>query len=323
MNHSELHYYNEIDCVQMLGIPLSFEEDEGSSVDREDDDVSALSKKYENINLFGNSETQKENFFESLPEEVIQLILLYLDTASLCNLASTCRLLHQHCYDRLLYKELDLQPYWPNIKDSSLESLTSRCRKLERINLSWCGGHNFISFNAFNKFLLNLEKNLIVLRLSGCEFLNDNCFDAICSNCPKLEELNIASCINTNEFSPLVRLNKLKKLNLYRTNIDYFSLYQFIMKCSSLEHLNIGSCSTLRNCGDIVVKLSNNCRNLKGLDIWRAKDITSLSINSLAECKQLEELDIGWCKVESNCGCLRKLAENCRKMKKLFLTATR
>lgn len=67
MNHSKLYYYNEIDSVEMCGIPLFHQEDEGSSVDGEDNDVSSLSKKYEKLNLISNPEPNTESFFESLP----------------------------------------------------------------------------------------------------------------------------------------------------------------------------------------------------------------------------------------------------------------
>lgn len=70
--------------------------------------------------------------------------------------------------------------------------------------------------------------NLSLLRLGACEFLNDDCFKSICCNSKNLEELDISSCINIKDFTPLALLNKLKRLILYRTEISKLPLKSFI-----------------------------------------------------------------------------------------------
>ncbi|CAI8003184.1 F-box/LRR-repeat protein 4 [Geodia barretti] len=66
-------------------------------------------------------------------------------------------------------------------------------------------------------------------------------------------------------------------------------------------------------------------RNLVSLDLWRCKFASPETIVTIAKsCKDLEEIDIGWChnvlRVQFD---HRFLFGNCKKLKKVFLTSGR
>ncbi|XP_052776898.1 F-box/LRR-repeat protein 4-like [Mya arenaria] len=265
-------------------------------------------------------------YFGLLPEEVIQLILSFLDVMSLCRVARTCSLLRDHSYDPFQYKELNLQPYWNQVNDIALKGMLGRSRFLQRLNLSWCHG-NILTEQAFCWYIEECGESLQSLYLSSCSFVTDNCLDAIVRHCKNLSELELDSCsrVSHEGLQKLASLSKLQRLNLYRTMIDQKALSTIIISCPELRHLNIGATHGIHNCDEILQVLGKHSRHLLSLDLWRCKTVTDIGLRELAVgCTELQELDIGWCfNIKSSSGSIRFLVENCKKIKKLFLTANR
>ena len=70
--------------------------------------------------------------------------------------------------------------------------------------------------------------------------------------------------------------------------------------------------------------LSLHCKQLLAVDFWRCQSLTARGVLTLASITTLEELDFGWCvNILASTGCIRTLVNNCRRLKKLFLTAHR
>lgn len=160
-------------------------------------------------------------YFDLLPEEVIQLILSFLDVLSLCRVARTSQLLYKHSYDSLQYTELNLQPHWPQVNNIALQSLHSRSRFLQRLNLSWCHA-NIVSEGAFCRYVSACGQNLQDLYLASCSFVTSKAIHEIAKACPNLKELDLSGCkhIDGDGFHDISNLVGLQRLNLYRTNID-------------------------------------------------------------------------------------------------------
>lgn len=270
---------------------------------------------------------QSDNgYFDSLPEEVIQLILSKLAMVDLCRLAQTCRLLHTNCYDALQYTELDLQPYWPQVNDMALGSLQKRSQCIQKLNLSWCH-RSLLSETAFIRYMQVCGDSLRCLYLSSCNFVTKEGLQAIVESCPNLTELDLDSCqlIDSEGFYDVHKLVHLERLILYRTQINQNALHQIIRSCTELHHLNIGSTTHMFTVDEILKDLGKHTRHLKSLDLWRCRSLSHVGILALASgCLELEELDIGWCAdVKSSTECITALVHSCRKLKKLFLTANR
>ncbi|XP_059837349.1 F-box/LRR-repeat protein 4 isoform X2 [Hypanus sabinus] len=306
LNSSLLEYYTELDAVLLHGVrdrPLSLHKP--SMLDLDDDDKEDHSREFFNEQSSEKilSECTKNGYFGRLPYELIQLILSHLTVPDLCQLAQTCKLLHQHCYDPLQYVQLSLQPYWAGLDDSSLQHLESRCALVQWLNLSWTGNRGSISMQGFSRFMQVCGFELVRLELACCHFLNETCLEVIAQMCPNLQELNLSSCdkLNTQAFCHIAKISGLRRLVVYRTKIE-------------VEDYDL-----------VASVIGAKCKKLRSLDLWRCKNITENGITAIvAGCQLLEELDLGWCPtLQSSTGCFIKLARKLPNLRKLFLTANR
>lgn len=336
VNSSLLDYYTELDAVVLHGTKdkplLSLKTALVDMNDLEDDDyeekdgcdMDTLNKKFSSAAL---GDGPNNGYFDKLPYELIQLILNHLSLPDLCRLAQTCRLLHQHCCDPLQYIHLNLQPYWAKLDDASLELLQARCALVQWLNLSWTGNRGFISVSGFSRFLKVCGSELVRLELSCSHFLNDSCLEVISEMCPNLQDLNLSSCdkLPPQAFGHIAKLGNLKRLVLYRTKVEQTALLSILNFCAGLQHLSLGSCMMIEDYDVIASMIGAKCKNLRTLDLWRAKNITENGIAELASgCVLLEELDLGWCPtLQSSTGCFARLARQLPNLQKLFLTANR
>ncbi|KAK6166348.1 hypothetical protein SNE40_023067 [Patella caerulea] len=267
--------------------------------------------------------------FNCLPGEIIQLILEFLDIPDLCNLAQTCRLLRKHCSDSLLYTELNLQPHWTQIRDSTLNSLksTCSCEFLQRLNLAWCGKGGILTNCGLSNFLPVCSNTLTYIGLACCQFVDSTTLKIVSENCPNIEEIDLSCCRKVDNVAMLLLLkfSKLKRLNLYRTMVDMHSLIAVIRSCPLLEHLNLGSCIRISCFDDVLIELGQCSKNLLTLDLWQARTLSDIGLKALAHgCPLLQELDLGWCpELRSRTSCFTTLLQECRNLRKLYLTANR
>ncbi|XP_071102258.1 F-box/LRR-repeat protein 4-like [Haliotis cracherodii] len=328
--HEKLQYYTELDAVILQGLTDKDQYQAWAVTNK------TLTQSLERLELRDTHppETTSRDwnpfvngYFGCLPEEVIQLILSYLDTPSICCASQTCKLLRQHCYDPLLYTQVNLQPHWPQISDEVLDSLQCRCYMIQRLNLSWCGKNGPITTTALTRFLGVCGQTLTCLGLSCCQFVTREYLKLIAENCPHLTDLDLSCCrkIDGQGMMELTHVAKLQKLNLYRTFIELTPLLNIIYSCPDLQHLNIGSCSRISSHDDVAAALGKFSKKLRSLDLWRSRKISYIGLQAIANnCFELEELDIGWCTdLHSSTGCLISLVEKCKKLRKLFLTANR
>ncbi|GCC24203.1 F-box/LRR-repeat protein 4 isoform X1 [Chiloscyllium punctatum] len=330
LNSSFLDYYTELDAVLLHGVKdrlLSVRKP--SMLDLEDDDKDDHSLEFFNGQITGIPlpEYTKNGYFEKLPYELIQLILSHLTVPDLCQLAQTCKLLYQHCYDPLQYVQLSLQPYWAGLNDGSLEHLQSRCALVQFLNLSWTGNRGSISTQGFRRFMQVCGYELVRLELACCHFLNESCLEVIAQMCPNLQELNLSSCdkLNTQAFCHIAKISGLRRLVVYRTKIEQTALLSILNFCLELQHLSLGSCVMVDDYDVVASVIGAKCKKLRSLDLWRCKNITENGIAAIVSgCRLLEELDLGWCPMlQSSTGCFIKLARKLPNLRKIFLTANR
>ncbi|KAI8793301.1 F-box/LRR-repeat protein 4 [Biomphalaria glabrata] len=344
LNHHFLDYYTELDGIKLIGTKMPPESctdtyqpamSNDADIDNDIENLEDLltDHKTEDTCLADrltplNIKSSESCLFTILPKEIIHLILSYLDIKDLCRLAQTCRNLKMHCYDPYLYQDLNLQPFWTQISSSRLLLIANKCQRLQRLNLSWVGKGGHMNENHFKMFLKECCLELQTLELSCCNFVGSNVLDDVISICSNLIELNLHSCTHIEDFSSFKKwpLPKLKRLNLYRTKIDYTSLSSVIRASCDLEHLNLGSCQLLNSSINLVLMdLGTYSKKLKSLDLWRMKSLTEDALSHIyLSCHLLEELDIGWCvDIKSERDCYINLAKNCKYLKKIFLTANR
>lgn len=331
-DHRYSDYYTELDSVELIGTTSL--EDDGTDID--DVYLQRLQDLTLKENRSKGSSCEYANqvlpamdngCFDMLPGELIQLIFKYLSLDDLCVAATTCTLFRKHCYDQLLYVELNLQPYWTVVSGDSLYGLTERCRQLQMLDLSWCGDWGKIASKDFNSFLFMCGNELKSLRLKACRFVTSETLEAIATVCTKLKELNLSSCrsLTPNSYGCLHSLKNLETLNLYRAKITEAEMIQIFSHTPQMRNLNLGGIRFVSTLDTVMQQLSQTCPRLESLDLWRAKTLSFVGLGHLAAgCPNLLELDVGWCSdLSVNTTWLRKLVSGCPKLKKLLLTSIR
>ncbi|XP_068749204.1 F-box/LRR-repeat protein 4-like isoform X2 [Montipora capricornis] len=333
-NQQHLNYYTELDAVYLSGIPASSPsctEQKPSTLPGESD-MSLTAHLLRQLSLNEEKESLTQNgFFDILPSELIHHIFSFLELIDLTRAARTCRLFFLHCYDPVWYKELDLKPYWSLITNEALDSLQIRCSSTEKLDLSWAGPYGAVTSPSICRFLQHCGSKLVCLRLSCCQYVNDEVINSISRHCPYLEELDLQSCSQRSKFltqgwlARLEALKELKRINLYRVSqVTDDELDAFIHSMKGLQHLNLGGCTAVLEGDRLMQSLSVYCRSLVSLDLWRNKGLTAEGIVCLADgCVLLQELDIGWCISVASPACVAYLASKCKKLRKLFVTAIR
>ena len=251
-----------------------------------------------------------------LPNEIFGIIFSYLDLKTLFKLRSTCKFFYELCSDESLFKILNLKPYWNlvsfclylfiNLKykfyyfkilkldDQFLSLMIDLTIDIRALDLSWT---KFKSTEILNDFFKISCQNLTILKLDNCNYINGKMVTFISANCVNLKELSLSSCNfkDVNGLADIKNLKSLTNLNLYRTLIQIEQLEQIIISCKNLKHLNLGSCSEIKDFDSIMYLICQNLPNIESLDLWRAYGLNHDSLSKIANnCFNLHYLDIGW-----------------------------
>ncbi|XP_071803527.1 F-box/LRR-repeat protein 4-like [Asterias amurensis] len=329
-HHLHLNYYTELDAVELVGTVS--EHDDGTDLDAVyASHLQALSISPQDgtdVEVLSAGITTDNGYFDLLPGELIQLIFGDLELPDLCRVAATCKLFKKHCYDQLLFLELDLQPRWHMVNVRTLEGLKGRCEHLQKLSLSWCGDWEAITPEPFSRFISDCGANLLCLRLAACVFLTAKNINVIASTCQQLQELDLSSVriLDSDAFDPLATLTNLTRLNLYRTRISEQVTIKIIRNSPKLEYINLDAVQTIQNYDNVAAELAK-CRNLLSVNLWRARTLTLTGLSILAKgCKDMLEIDLGWCVWLRSDGSnyhIENFVQSCKKLRKLYLTALR
>ncbi|KAM3965356.1 F box and leucine-rich-repeat gene 4 isoform 2-T2 [Aphomia sociella] len=315
-NHKLLPYYTELDAILLKGIQCSNVEVPKSFAPLSISENTILFEKGQIFNkvissnlheiivpprsasLLTSKEIDKDTVlgdFQRLPNETILYVMKFLDIQSLCRCAQVNRHFNKLASDTILYRQIDLRPYWYCVQSQVLKTLSNRCYLLQKLDLSWCGSHQTIHPSSVVSFLKNSGAELTHLRMNCCKFVNDMVLRAIVTISSSLQELCLRSVIGCSDWSILAFLKKLRRLDLYRTNITTRALVTIITSNPGLEHLNVGSCKMISSMDEVAIALGNHCPHLISVDFWRSFSLTPNGIRALGNCKILQELDVGWC----------------------------
>ncbi|XP_004924136.1 F-box/LRR-repeat protein 4 isoform X1 [Bombyx mori] len=260
--------------------------------------------------------------FQRLPDETILSVMKFLDMQSLCRCAQVNRHFNRLAYDSILYRSIDLRPYWHCVQSQVLVTLSLRCKFLQKLDLSWCGSHRMIYSHYVVNFLKESGTELTHLRMNCCKFVDNAVLRTIVDIAPFLQELCLRSVVGCTDWICLASLRNLRRLDLYRTDINTAAAVNIIRFNPGLEHLNVGSCKMISAMDEVAIALGANCPNLISVDFWKSYSLTPNGIRALGNCKKLQELDVGWCLQAGGSGeWLAWLAGT--ELRKLFLGALR
>nr|XP_045611770.1 F-box/LRR-repeat protein 4-like isoform X1 [Procambarus clarkii]XP_045611771.1 F-box/LRR-repeat protein 4-like isoform X1 [Procambarus clarkii]XP_045611772.1 F-box/LRR-repeat protein 4-like isoform X1 [Procambarus clarkii] len=263
-------------------------------------------------------------YFELLPEELILYILRQVDIRSLCRLSHTCKLLQKYASEPCLYMRLNLKNCWWLVKNSTLECLSSRCSLLQALDLSWCGPYNALDTETFMEFIHTCGRQLTILRLNNCHFIDNYCLYMIANVCLYLEELSMANCSKVDHlgFGELKKAWALSRLDLSRTRIDFHTLQLLLQHASQLRHLSLNNCTQL-DMDEVALTLATFNRGLISLSAWKTHGITTRGFRALACIPTLQDLDLGWALSGAITEGLGELVRGCKGLRRLYLTALR
>ncbi|XP_077274473.1 F box and leucine-rich-repeat gene 4 isoform X2 [Temnothorax americanus] len=282
-----------------------------------------LSKFTNNRVSLDESKKSSHGSFSVLPHEIMIKILRNLDLTSLCRMGRVNKYFNNLVQDPLLYKSLNLKPYWHIISTKALHYLAFKCKYLRRLDLSWCDS---FSVSDLEKFLDTCGSLLTHLRLDCCSCIDDSAMLKISTVCKNLNELSLRNCdsIKDQGFLCLENLESLERLDLYRTRIKTQILCKILRKNRQMRHLHIGGTDKYLNVDEVAVELRNSCPDLESIDLWKAHTLTSQGIDALADCKNLREVDFGWCGSTTGHGdSFRRLLSSCEHLEKVFLVSFR
>ncbi|CAH1404831.1 unnamed protein product [Nezara viridula] len=349
-DHHQLDYYTELDAILLVG----------SSSPRKKADVGKITAKIKGmtINTFNNeidiantlnslsslaqhytalledinNEIESSCLvscsgpFDLLPDETILRVLSFLDLASLSRCARVNRHFNRLATDTMLYTQLNLKPYWSCLNARALQTLSTRCQHLQKLDLSWCGNYAMITSPDIVEFIQGCGKLLTVIRLNSCKYVDNRCIQEIAITCRNLKELCLRNCFNITPdgFENLKNISTLERLDLYRTYIESPPLLKILEASPYLKHINLGSCVRVSSMDIVAQGLGQYNRQLVSVDFWKTYSLTPLGVRALSNCPNLEEVDLGWCLGVSIPGdCMSSLANGCPKLKKLFMAALR
>ncbi|XP_013143957.1 PREDICTED: F-box/LRR-repeat protein 4 [Papilio polytes] len=260
--------------------------------------------------------------FQRLPDETILTIMKYLDMQSLNRCAQVNHHFNRLALDSILYRCIDLRPYWHCVKSQVLDILSTRCKFLQKFDLSWCGSHCMIQSQYVTKFLKQNCTELTHLRMNCCGFVDNSVLMSIADSCAYLQELCLRSVICCSDWSCLSALRQLRRLDLYRTSIGTAAAVAVVRANPHLRHVNLGSCKMISVMDEVALALGATCPQLISADFWKSYSLTAAGIVALGNCTLLEELDVGWCLQAGNSGSwLSALCGGA--LRKLFLGALR
>ncbi|WWC94339.1 hypothetical protein V866_001181 [Kwoniella sp. B9012] len=227
-------------------------------------------KQLKRVELFGPFLVRKEgwlNLFKSVGKRLEGLLVTQSPRIDL----ETIEVLVKSCPNLVELRLAEIG----QLTDDCLAPLQS-LKKLKTLDLSAPGSP--LTDEAVIALLSKIGGNLETLDLTDNPDLTDEILPAITAHCPRLRRLSLRNVVELTDEGVSDFFASLKKQN--RPGLEWIDLEKgHDLKDSSLDAL-------LAHSGTTVEKL-----NLLG---WR--DVSNDSLGGLAQCKNLKELDLGWCR---------------------------
>ncbi|XP_071635243.1 F-box/LRR-repeat protein 4-like [Temnothorax longispinosus] len=288
----------------------------------------------EDIKLSSGESKEQEDSFFALPDEIIRIILKYLDMRSFCRMSKVNKRFNNLTQDSSLFKCLNLR----NLKkeyskdsyfcyDKILSYFASKCTDLRQLDLT----ASCISEPDFVNFLQSCGHCLTHLRLSSCEFVGKLSLLKISEICKNLKVFDLSYCVALGkmdqEFSSLENLEFLENLDFGESDVKRTeSLCKILQKTRRMRDLNLSSCYWDNfeplHVDVITIQLKNSCPDLEIIDL-SGNIITSRGIHALAECKNLRKLSMKNVNINEDCTIvkhsLHKLFSSCQCLEEVNL----
>lgn len=204
-----------------------------------------------------------------------------------------------------------------SISDTGMTAIGCGLSSLQVLDVSNCKKLTDKGLSAVAEGCCDLRS----LHLSGCRFVTDAVLRAFSKNCHNLEALGLQGCTKITDFGLSVLVagcQKIKYLDVNKcSNVGDDGICSVSQACSySLKTLKLLDCYKIGD--ESILSLAKCCKNLEMLLIGGCRDVSDLSINSLATaCGQsLKYLRMDWC-VNVSDSSLSCILSHCRNLEAL------
>ncbi|XP_077280728.1 F-box/LRR-repeat protein 4-like [Temnothorax americanus] len=250
-----------------------------------------LPKRYSNneqnmkLSLDESKALSRCSLFDLLPDEILLNIFKYLDLTTLYHMQYVDERFNNLIQDPELYTRLNIRCAPREYMRDIFCYFTSRCRYLQQLDLA----ASAFDVRDFVKFLGYCGRRLTHLRLSNCPSVNGQALYKISKICKNLKQLDLTNCrIDDKGFSYLENLKSLEHLNLCDTVIKTQRLCKILQKNQRMRELYLNGI----NIHTVAIELKNSCPDLEVIYLQGVviEDVTSETINILADCKNLRKV---------------------------------
>lgn len=154
--------------------------------------------------------------------------------------------------------------------------------------------------NSFHlQVLLSYCRNVRILNLSRCSWIDENDVKLFFENNPKIVQINLShslGVVNRVLQTLVVNCKKLKKINLSYSDLSVGALESIIFHLDDLHTVDLSKCPLLtEKCLVKLVVKFHNIKNLFLMDVPAVSDRVLITISQ--HCKKLENLNIDKCTV--------------------------
>ncbi|RZC65105.1 hypothetical protein C5167_008794 [Papaver somniferum] len=204
------------------------------------------------------------------------------------------------------------------ISDKGIEVVTSACPKLKALSIYWNIRYSLcLPVLMTDLSIQQLVKNcscIVDLNLSGCKNITDKSMHLIADHYNELEELNLTRQESISfDFIHDVCLMLFSFLRCVKLTDG--GLQQILLKCSSLQYLNLYALSGFTD--GAYMKISH-LAHLRFLDLCGAQNLSNQGLSSIARCKNLVSLNLTWCILVTDAGVVA-IARGCPSLEFLSL----
>ncbi|XP_064643742.1 F-box/LRR-repeat protein 7-like isoform X2 [Lineus longissimus] len=271
---------------------------------------------------------RKFNYFDLLPDDVIQRIFAYQSTDDKCRCARVCNRWFGLVWDPCLWSTIRISGDEVEV-DKALKVITRRlsydtpylCMTVHSIVLNGCSrltdtGLQYIAARC---------PELIKLEILGCHQITNWALFEIVSKCTNLEHLNVSACPSVTcisltpeasmQSSPL-RSKQILLRHLDLTdchNLEDSGLTIITSHCTQLLFLYLRRCVKISDIG--MQYIANFCPHLRELSICDCRKVTDFGLRELAKLEtSLRYLSVAKCDKISDVG-IKYIAKYCHRLR--------
>lgn len=249
-------------------------------------------KRLRSLELFGPFLVRKEgwiSFFKARGKQLEELIITQSPRIDM----ETIEIMVKSCPNLRVLKLTEIGKF-----DSEFLDPLGKLKKLESLAITLPGGPP-LSDDAVDQFLAKVGNNLTTLDLSFNTELTDEVLKSISTHCPRLTRLS------------------LRHLDL--TDAAVASYFETLEKQGfpGFTHLDFEKGHDLSS-DALNALIKHSGKTIQSLSLMGWRNVSADSVAQLSACKQLQDLDLGWCRLVTDFT-LKDILEGCDEIREIHV----